>query len=61
MRTTSCTLSEVTNVDGEGKPVLEQSSSADTFSAAMEKYVFKTLLLENVKLNVCHIWMKTHK
>ncbi|KAI7799465.1 apolipoprotein Bb, tandem duplicate 1 [Triplophysa rosa] len=41
VRTTSCTLSEVTNVDGEGKPVFGPSAGADTFRAAMEKNPLK--------------------
>ncbi|KAA0708532.1 Apolipoprotein B-100 [Triplophysa tibetana] len=41
VRTTSCTLSEVTDVDGEGNPVFGPSAGADTFRAAMEKNPLK--------------------
>lgn len=45
MRTTGCTLSEVINVDGDGKPVFGPSAGADTFRAAMEKYVLQDNLI----------------
>nr|XP_055042552.1 LOW QUALITY PROTEIN: apolipoprotein Bb, tandem duplicate 1 [Misgurnus anguillicaudatus] len=41
MRTTGCTLSEVIDVDGEGKPVFRPSAGADAFRAAMEKNPLK--------------------
>lgn len=39
VRTTECALSEVIDVDTEGKPVFGPSAGADAFKAAMEEYV----------------------
>ncbi|XP_026146609.1 LOW QUALITY PROTEIN: apolipoprotein Bb, tandem duplicate 1 [Carassius auratus] len=41
MRTTECELSEVTDVDAEGKPIFGPSAGADAFKAAMEKNLLK--------------------
>ncbi len=44
VRTTECELSEVTDVDAEGKPIFGPSAGADAFKAAMEKYVSQGIL-----------------
>ncbi|XP_073709018.1 apolipoprotein Bb, tandem duplicate 1 [Garra rufa] len=41
VRTTECELSEVVDVDAEGKPVFGPSAGADAFKAAMEKNPLK--------------------
>ncbi|CAM4694151.1 unnamed protein product [Leuciscus chuanchicus] len=41
VRTTECTLSEVTDVDAEGSPIFGPSAGADAFKAAMEKNPLK--------------------
>ncbi|XP_065112864.1 apolipoprotein Bb, tandem duplicate 1 [Paramisgurnus dabryanus] len=46
MRTTGCTLSEVIDVNGEGKPVFRPSAGADAFRAAMEKNPLKFIVDE---------------
>uniref|UniRef100_A0A8C7PAW4 Vitellogenin domain-containing protein n=1 Tax=Oncorhynchus mykiss TaxID=8022 RepID=A0A8C7PAW4_ONCMY len=41
LRTTGCSLSEVVDMDAEGKPVFGPAPGSDTFAAAMEKHPLK--------------------
>ncbi|XP_043076199.1 apolipoprotein Bb, tandem duplicate 1 [Puntigrus tetrazona] len=41
VRTTECELSEVTDVDAEGKPIFGPSAGSDSFKSAMEKNPLK--------------------
>ncbi|XP_051792719.1 apolipoprotein B-100-like [Acanthochromis polyacanthus] len=52
IRTTGCQLSEVLDMDPEGKPVFSPSPSSDAFAAEMEKYPLKVVVegVYNVKL-----------
>ncbi|XP_051510342.1 apolipoprotein B-100-like [Myxocyprinus asiaticus] len=52
VRTTECTLSEVVNVDAEGKPVFEPSAGADDFKAAMEKNPLKFTVEEDNEIKL---------
>ncbi|KAL2082440.1 hypothetical protein ACEWY4_022258 [Coilia grayii] len=44
VRTTECTLSEVTDFDAEGHPVFAPAATSDAFKAAMEKNTLKVII-----------------
>uniref|UniRef100_A0A8C7PE58 Vitellogenin domain-containing protein n=1 Tax=Oncorhynchus mykiss TaxID=8022 RepID=A0A8C7PE58_ONCMY len=44
LRTTGCSLSEVVDMDAEGKPVFGPALGSDTFAAAMEKHPLKVVV-----------------
>nr|XP_046147115.1 apolipoprotein B-100-like [Oncorhynchus gorbuscha] len=44
LRTTGCSLSEVVDMDAEGKPVFGPAPGSDAFTAAMEKHPLKVVV-----------------
>ncbi|KAG7239695.1 hypothetical protein INR49_028631, partial [Caranx melampygus] len=52
IRTTSCRLSEVVDMDAEGNPVFRPADSSDVFAAEMERYPLKVVVdgVYNIKL-----------
>ncbi|KAK5903417.1 hypothetical protein CgunFtcFv8_007200 [Champsocephalus gunnari] len=52
VRTTGCSLSEVVDMDTEGKPVFAPAASSDAFAAEMERYPLKVVVegVHDVKL-----------